>query len=155
MKKCIDKKLLVLYNRLCRSASLDYLRPSRQRTCASNHNVRSTLNSKLASIWRGRWHEVTEGERSKHSLIFANLGPCAGRCKRQTQGIAPSPICKGEKRIVSVVCSCGCKSGEFVQLREAVNKVAWHFVSNRRPSLQAINQTTNTKKIKKQALACK
>ena len=45
--------------------------------------------------------------------------------------------------------SCGCKSGEFVQLREAVNKVAWHLVSNRRPSLQAINQTTKTKKIKK------
>ena len=39
--------MLILYNRLCRSASLDYLRPSRQRTCASNHNVRSTLNSKL------------------------------------------------------------------------------------------------------------
>ena len=72
-------------------------------TCASTHNSKLKSNPQRRA-WRprhaekslhqgGRWHEVTEGERSRHSLILANLGPCAGRCKRKTQGIAPSPIC--------------------------------------------------------------
>ena len=75
-------------------AVVDILSTATHRAKWGRRNYFASVSRKICSVPILHALCLFGGFLDKHLLILANLGPCAGRCKRKSQGIAPSPICK-------------------------------------------------------------